>query len=149
MFSIRSFMEDDIVIDNHNFKEYFFDVRKHGPKEGQVMVKFTAVAVLGDGPEKKDLIKVLKMDKANAGAMIMKKIHCAREPDCYRVCREICEDLDSGMSDGDVSLKEYEFVIEAFYYTKREYIPKDPHWETIDLIEFDPETNTFKSNIEI
>ena len=114
------------------------------------MAKFTAVALFGDGPEKRDVINLLKVDKAQQASAIMHKIHCAKRPDCYRVCREICEDLITGMSVDKVSQKEYEFVIEAYYYTQKEYVPKDDHhWETIKLIEFDSDTNTFKSKIEI
>ncbi len=142
--------ENELVIDTSNFSEYFFDVRRFGPQTGQIMAKFSAVALFGDGPEKKDVIKLLKMNKAEAAAMVMKKIHCAREPDCYRVCKEMCNDLLAGMSDDEVSKKDYEFVLEAFYYTKREYVPEgDPQWETIDLIKFDPDTNTFKVNIDL
>lgn len=142
--------DSELVIDQNNFNDYFFDVRKFGPKQGQILAKFSAVAIFGDGPEKRDLIKVLKRDKAEAAAMVMKKIHCCREPDCYKICREICEDLISGMSEDDVAKKEHEFIIEAFYYANREYVPKnDAHWETIDLIKYDPETKTFKSNIEL
>jgi hypothetical protein len=142
--------DKNIIIDTSNFNEYFFDVRKFGPKEGQIMAKFSAVAIFGDGPEKRDVIKILRRDKAEAAAMVMRKIHCAREPDCYRVCREIVEDLIRGMTDDEVAKKEYEFVLEAFYYTKREYLPEnDPHWETIDLVKYDPETKTFKVNIKI
>jgi hypothetical protein len=142
--------ENGLVIDASNFRDYFFDVRRYGPKPGQVMAKFSAVAVFGAGPEKLDLIKVLKTDKARQAAMVMRKIHCAREPDCYRVCREICEDLAKGMSDAEVNKKEYEFVLEAYFYTKREYVPKgDPNWELIDLVKYDPETGTFKVNIEL
>ena len=54
------------------------------------------------------------------------------------------------MTEDDVAKKEYEFVIESFYYTNREYIPKnDPHWETIEIMKYDPETNTFKSEIHL
>jgi hypothetical protein len=142
--------EQEVVIDKSNFKNYFFDVRQHRPQPGQIMAKFSAVAVFGDGPEKRDLIKVLKMGKAEAAAMVMRKIHCAREPDCYRICREMCEDLISGMSVDEVAKKEYEFVLEAFYYTKREYVPKnDPHWETIEVVRYDSETKTFKTTIEL
>jgi dTDP-D-glucose 4,6-dehydratase len=143
-------MRDEQIIDASNFNEYFFDVRKFGPKAGQIMAKFSAVAIFGDGPEKRDLIKVLRKDKAQAAAMVMRKIHCAKEPDCYRVCREMCDDLLSGMSDEDVSKKEYEYIFEMYYYTNRGCIPKnDPHWETIDIVKFDPETNSFKIEIEI
>lgn len=142
--------EKEIIIDNSNFNKYFFDVRKFGPKEGQVMAKFSAVAVFGDGPEKRDIIKILKRDKAESAAMVMRKIHCAKEPDCYRICREICEDLVAGMSEDEVAKKEHEFVLESFYYTKKEYIPlNDPHWQTIDVIKYDPETKTYKSDISI
>lgn len=142
--------EEELIIDNSNFKEYFFDVRKFGPKEGQIMAKFSAVAIFGDGPEKRDVIKILKRDKAEAAVMVMRKIHCAREPDCYKICREICEDLVSGMSEDEVAKKEHEFVLESFYYTKKEYVPlDDPHWETIDVIKYDPETKTYKSDITI
>jgi hypothetical protein len=142
--------ENGVVIDSSNFRDYFFDARVHGPKPGQVMAKFTAVAVFGDGPEKRDLIKVLRKDKAEAAAAVMHKIHCARLPDNYRVCREMCEDLIAGMTDDEVAKKDYEFVLEAVYYTKKEYVPKgDPHWETLDIIRYDPETNTFKVDIEL
>lgn len=142
--------EEGVVIDHTNFKNYFFDVRQHKPQPGQIMAKFAAAALFGDGPEKRDLIKVLRMGKAQAAASVMRKIHCAREPDCYRVCREMCEDMLAGMTDEEVAKKDYEFILEAYYYTKREYVPKnDPHWETIKIIEFDKETGTFKARIEL
>lgn len=142
--------QEPVVINHSNFKDYFFDVRQNRPKKGQVLAKFTAVAVLGDGPEKRDLIKILRKDKAKAAAMVMQKIHCAREPDCYRVCRLMCEDMIAGMTDDEVAAREYEFVLEALYYTKKEYVPKnDPHWETIDVVQYDAETQTFKSKIEL
>lgn len=142
--------EAGVVIDHTNFRHYFFDVRQHRPQPGQIMAKFSAVAVFGDGPEKRDLINVLKRGKGEAAAQVMRKIHCAREPDCYRVCREMCDDLLGGMSVEEVAKKEYEFVLEAFYYTKREYVPKhDPHWETIDLLKYDEKTKMFKAVIEL
>jgi hypothetical protein len=140
----------ETVIDSSNFAEHFFDARRHRPQAGQIMAKFSAVAYFGEGSEKQDLIKVLKMGKAQQAAMVMQKIHCAKEPDCYRVCREICEDLVSGMFEQDVLKKDYQYVLEAFYYTKRENVPTDdPHWSTIDLIKFDHETNTFKTKITV
>ena len=141
--------DDKLVIDSSNFAEYFFDVRQHGPQEGQVMAKFSAVAVFADGPEKWDIIGLLKKDKAHQASQVMNRIHCARFPDCYRVCREMCEDLLE-LPDEAVAAKEYEFVLEAMYYTKKEYVPKgDPNWELIQTLHFDKETNTFHSTIEI
>jgi hypothetical protein len=142
--------ENGVVIDHTNFKDYFRDARHSRPQKGDILAKFTAVAILGDGPQKRDLIKVLKSGKAEAAAAVMHKIHCARQPDNYRVCREMCEDLLSGMTDTAVEKKEYEFVLEAVYYTKREYVPRgDPHWETIDIVKYDPETKTFHATIEL
>jgi hypothetical protein len=103
-----------------------------------------------DGPEKRNVIKALKMDKAQQAAMVMRKIHCAKEPDCYRVCREMCEDMIGGMTEDEVAKKEYEFVLEAFFYTKKQYVPKgDPNWETIDLIKWDKESGEYKAVIEL
>lgn len=140
--------EDNLIIDEKNFDQYFFDVRKFGPKKGQIMAKYSAIAVFADGSAKRDLIKILLQNKAEAAAMVMRKIHCAREPDCYRVCRQMTEDLLRGMSEDEVAKKEYEFVLEAFYYTEEKYLPKnDSHWETLDLISYDEETKTYKSKI--
>ena len=142
-------IEEVTEINKTNFHEYFFDVRRHPPKAGQIMAKFSAVAIFGAGREKRDMIKILKMDKGRESSMVMRKLHLAKEPDCYRVPRDMCLDL-MGMSDEEVENKDYEFTLEAFYYTKKECVPKgDPHWETIKLLKFDPETNTFSMNMEI
>lgn len=140
----------EIQITEENFEEYFFDVRKHRPKPGQIMAKFTAIAEFTGPQAKRDIMKLVTMDKAHAASQVMCKIHGAKPPDCYRVCREIAEDMLAGMDEEAVIAKPYEFVVEYFFYTQREYVPKnDPHWETIRLIEFDKETNTYKSRIEI
>lgn len=144
-----SYCMEEIVIDGSNFEDHFFDVRKHGPKAGQVLAKFKAVAMFGNGPHKHDIISLLKIDKAQQASMVMQKIHHAKEPDCYRLCREMCEDLMSGMSDNEVAQKEYEYILEAFYYTQRECVPDDSRWETIQLLEFDSETGAFNTTFEI
>jgi len=142
--------EESIVIDASNFDKYFFDVRQYGPQKGQVMAKFSAVAVLGSGQEKLDLVNLLKIDKVHQASQVMNRIHLAKAPDCYRVLREMCEDLLSGMSDEEVNQKEYEFLLEAVFYTKRECIPKnDPHWETLHVIDYDPDSKKFTSHIEL
>ncbi len=133
-----------------NFHEHFFDVRQHRPKKGQIMAKYAAVAEFVSGREKRDIIHLLKMDKAHQAAQVMRKIHLAKEPDCYRVLRQMCEDLLNGLSEDEVDQKPYSFVLEAYFYTTRECVPEDdPHWETIRLLEYDEETKTFKSRIEL
>lgn len=124
-----------MVIDESNFTEHFFDARKSKPKPNQVMARFRAVAAFGESPAKMDVVNLMFMDKARSAVAVMKKIHCAAEPDCFRVCREICEDLVSGMSKEEVCQKEYEFLLENFYYTDRENVPvDDPHWSLIELV---------------
>ena len=114
------------------------------------MAKFTSYALFGSGEQKRDIIKLLKMDKAYQASQVMQRIHRAKAPDCYRVLREMCEDLLGGMSDEEVENKDYEFVLEAVFYTKKEYVPKkDPHWETLHVLQYDSVNNKFISNIEI
>jgi lipopolysaccharide export LptBFGC system permease protein LptF len=142
-------MKEELVIDERNFDQYFFDVRKHRPKKGQVMAKFTAMAKFVAGREKRDIIMLLKMDKAYQASQVMKKIHGASEPYCYKVCREMCEDL-LRMSEKEVEEKPYQFVVEYFFYTQREYVPKeDPRWELLPMIQYDKETKEYKSTITI
>ena len=143
-------MEKELVIDKNNFSDYFFNVRDHKPEPGQIMAKFSAVAVFGEGPEKTDIINLLVQDKAPQAAAVMQRIHAARVPDNYRVCAEIAEDLLVGLTVEQVQKKEYEFVLEALYYTQREFVPKnDPHWETIQLLEYDQETGEYRARIDI
>lgn len=142
--------EDELVIDSSNFDQHFFDVRKNKPKKGQVMAKFNAIAVFGSGQEKMDIINLVKTDKIHQASQVMQRIHLAKAPDCYKVLREICEDLYSGMSDEEVNEKEYEFVVESIFYTQKENVPKnDPHWETLDVIKYDSESNKFICNIQL
>lgn len=130
------------------FQERFHDVRVNRPKSGQVMARYAALAEFVDGIGKRDIIMLLKTEKATQAANVMKKIHGAREPDCYRVCRQICEDL-LVMSDEEVELKPYPYVLERFYYAKREHVPADPHWEVVELLKWDDEQKTFRSTIRI
>lgn len=142
-------MEPEVQITQANFAEYFHDVRTSKPQKGQVMAKFSAVAEFVDGRGKRDIMTLLKQDKAYQAAQVMRKIHGARVPDCYRLCREIAQDM-LDMTEAQVEMKVYEFPIELFFYTEKQYVPKnDPHWETINLVQFDPETGTYKSVIEI
>lgn len=142
--------DDDLVIDSSNFSEYFFDVRQHRPQAGQIMAKYTAVADFVASDAKRNVMTLLRMEgKAHSAAMVMRKIHGAKEPDCYRVCREMAQDMLI-MTDEDVLQRPYTMVIEFFFYTQRKYVPKnDPHWQTIDLLKYDSESRTLKSEIHL
>jgi hypothetical protein len=139
----------ELVIDENNFDEHFFDVRKHRPQKGQVLAKFTAIAEFIEGQGKKDVIDLLKKGKVLPAIQVMKKLHGSVEPDCYRICREMCEDLLM-MSEQDVENKPYEYKTEWLFYTKRENVPMDDlRWETIPLLNLESPTEDFKSVIEI
>ena len=129
--------------------EQFYDVAKHRPRKGQVMAKYTAVAEFIHGQAKQDVIRLLQMDKAVAAVNVMKKIHHVREPECFRVLREMAEDL-LVMTPEEVEQKPYKMVIEYFYYTDRSNVPTDdPHWEMIPLLDYDPKTGKLTSKIII
>lgn len=140
--------QGEVLVTNENFADYFFDVRINKPKPGQVLAKFKAVAEFVSGQGKKDIIYLLKIGKVQQAFMVMRKIHGAREEDCYKLLTDICEDLLE-MPDEEVENMVYEFVIELFFYTQKEYVPKSPNWETIQILEYDKETGEYKSRIEI
>lgn len=126
---------DELVITEENFDKYFFDVRKHNPQKGQIMVVYRAMAKLVKGPEKKQLIDLLcQTDKAVAASQVMKKLLFACEEDSVRVPLEIVNDLKTGFSIDKVLKKPYKYKIEIFYYTWPECVPNDPHWESISLL---------------
>jgi hypothetical protein len=129
---------EELVIDETNFNEYFFDTRKHRPKKGQIMAKFTAVAEFVDGDLKRDVLHFLKDSNPESAVKLFAKLGNAKAPDDIRVCREMTEDILNGLTDQEILDKSYKFIVEYFYYTKKEYVPFDPHWQTIDLL-FDRE----------
>lgn len=132
-----------------NFNERFFDARKHRPQKGQVLAKFQAYAEFVEGEQKRDVIRLLFMDKAKEAAQVMSRIHGAKTPWCYSVPREMAEDL-LVMSEEEVENKPYEMVVEFLYWTNKEYVPDDPHWETLDnTLDFDEESGTYKSTINL
>jgi hypothetical protein len=122
------------------FNSKFFDVRKHKLQKGQVIARFTAMADLIEaGFEKRNLVDLLRQtDKAEAAAQVMRKLFHSAEPDCYRVPKEIAQDLISGLSVSEVLAKPYRYKIELFYYTEKDNIPENhPHWSCISLLNLD------------
>lgn len=126
----------ELEITEENFHQYFFDARRFNPKKGHVLAAYSAVAEFTDGPEKRQIIELMRTtDKAEPASQVMRKLLFAKERDAFRVPREICEDLLGGMSVEEVASKSYKFIMEAFYYTNPELIPTDdPHWSCISLL---------------
>lgn len=132
--------EKELVIDESNFHQYFKDCRNSRPEKGDIMAKFTAIAEFVEGRMKKDIIDLLsnKENKVNAAVQVMRKLGCAVEKDAVRVCKEICQDLISGMKPEEVESKVYKYQVETFYYTKKEFVPvDDPHWSVIGIVNLD------------
>jgi hypothetical protein len=131
---------NELIIDEKNFHQYFRDCRNSRPEKGDIMAKFTAIAEFVDGRMKKDIIDLLfnKEGKVNAAIQVMRKLGCATEKDSIRICKEICQDLSSGMKPEEVEAKVYKYQMETFYYTKKEFVPQnDPHWSLIGIANLD------------
>jgi uncharacterized protein (DUF2267 family) len=129
----------ELVIDESNFGEYFRDCRTSKPERGDIMARYMARAEFIDGQMKKDVIDLLSnRDKAYAATQVMRKLGCATQPEAVRICKEICQDLASGMTPEEVERKSYEYDMEVFYYTKKEHIPiDDPRWTPIGIANLD------------
>jgi len=128
----------ELIIDQDNFGQHFFDARRHKPEKGQVMAKYTAIAEFVDGMMKKNIIDLLHKDKAEAAVQVLHRLGCAAEEDAVRVCKEICQDLIEGMTDEQVEQKVYRYRLESFYYTDRGNVPiGDPHWTLIGITNLD------------
>lgn len=137
-------------IDENNFAEHFFDARIKQAKPGQILAKYTAIAEFVAGQPKRDIIWLLRADKAKETSQVMRRIHGAKEPWCYSVPRQMAEDMLHGLTDQEIEEKPYKMVIEFLFWTNRECIPpNDPHWETLPVLQIDPETGHYISKIEI
>ncbi len=128
--------EDDVIIDESNFSEYFFDIRYHQPKDGQCLARFRARAEFVDGQLKRDVVHVLlNMTKGGDGAYkVMRKLAGASERDAIRIPIMIGTDLCNGLSVDQVCEKPYEYDCEFFFYADPLNVPFDKRWEIIKLL---------------
>lgn len=124
-------------ITDQNFNEYFFSIKDYKPKKGQVMARWRASADFVDGWVKRNVIELLCTSKAGAetATRVMKKIVMATDKDSVRVLREMAQDLIDGKTLDEVVEKPYKFTIEQFYWTQKEHVPEDPHWDVISIID--------------
>jgi hypothetical protein len=129
-------MSDELIIDESNFHEHFFDITKFKPKKGQVLARYTAMAEFVSG-DVKDFVVAALLNNAMGAEMSSKvmKHHChATDEYASSVPLQIAEDLNEGMTIEEVKAKPYRFQIEYFYWTAPENIPADDcHWETITI----------------
>jgi len=142
---------EEIVIDENNFSEYFRDCRNSKPEKGDIIAKYSAIAELVSGSMKQDVVNLLKnFDGAVAATKILKKLAFASERDSVRICREICEDLAGGLTEEEVDKKSYSYEMEMFFYTKKEFVPWDnPHWSSIGILNLDDYLNNEGQGLKI
>lgn len=126
---------EELIIDESNFNDYFFDVRTSNPKKDHIIACYTAKAELISGEDKKRLIDVLLTPGAGvAASQFMKKVFLAIELDSILVPIEMLNDLKSGKSIEFILEKLYSYTFQMLFYTKREYVPNDIHWTTMEII---------------
>lgn len=138
-------MTQELEITEENFDQYFFDVRKHPiPQPGHQLVSYTAIAELREGPEKKQIIALLRnTEKAHAITQVTRKLLHASELDAIRLPLAIANDLSRGLSEKKVEKKPYKYTVEFFYYADPENVPKnDPHWNVIPLLYVNDKVDT-------
>lgn len=129
----------DLVIDDTNFSEYFRDASKNAPKPGEVLAIYQAVAELGYGDLKIQLVNTLLSEKIGAqkAIQILIKTGHTSYREAVRVIKSICADLLSGMQKDFVLKKSYKYVLEMQFYTKPEYVPtENQHWQVVGLKNF-------------
>lgn len=129
--------DTEVIIDETNFGEYFFDVKKHAPKKGQVLAKFTAVAELVNAFPKDQIVRMLLHNPkgGDLAPKVLRNICNATEAESVNLAKRIAQDLAEGMSEDEVLNKPYEYIMELFFWTNEECVPKDcPNWTTIKML---------------
>ena len=127
-------MSKELIIDENNFSDYFKDVSvNHKPNKGEIIACYITRAKFGAGDLKSDVISSMK-ENVFSTIKILQKIAKARYLDSIIILKQMLSDKLSGMSDREIEDKEYEYIAEFFYYTKKEYVPTDdPRWSTLKI----------------
>lgn len=126
---------EELVIDESNFSEYFREVSKSKPQKDDIIATYRAKAKFVEGDIKKNVINLLQIDgNVNSAVKVMQKLAGATYTESIKVLKEISQDYLNGMSFEEIEKKEYDYIVEFFYYCKKEHVPKDdPHWSTIHI----------------
>jgi len=128
-------MTDELIIDEFNFNQYFFDIKKYGPKKGQILARYAAIGELTEKFPKGAVVDILAHNPQ--GYELAPKVlrNICHVKDALKVSIEMAGDLANGISIQEVTAKPYKVNIEMFFWTNREFIPKDdPHWNCIEVV---------------
>lgn len=131
------------MININNFHECFFDIKKHKPKKGQVLARYTARADFIAGDDKKTVIKLLT-GNIHSALQFMKNVLYFNEKSAVLVAKTMLQDLQI-LTTEEVLKKEYSFDLEAYYWTNKEYIPEDDlHWDYLKIESTDQHSSLLK-----
>ena len=128
--------QEDLIIDDSNFHEYFRDVESNNPKSGDCIAIFRSMAEIHDGDLKQRIVDNLLTNVFGATAALNMFIKEGRtdEESAIKLLKEIGADLASGMTREEVLVKPYTYLVEISYYTKKEFVPKDnKHWQFLNI----------------
>ena len=128
--------DEELVIDENNFSQYFREVSKNKPQKDDIIATYRAKAKFVEGEIKKNVIDLMQIDgNINSSIKVMQKLAGATYAEAIKVLKEMLQDSLDGMSFEEIEKKEYDYVVEFFYYCKKEHVPKDdPHWSTITIV---------------
>jgi hypothetical protein len=132
----ESNVDNDLIIDEGNFSQYFRDASKFPPQKGDVLVCYRANADFVYGDLKKDVVDSLSNSTfgANTSIQIIRKLAKTNEKEAVLLTKRICEDLYGGMTEDEVLAKPYSYLFEMFFFAKKENIPiDDKHWECMAI----------------
>jgi hypothetical protein len=132
----ESNIDNDLIIDESNFSQYFRDASKFPPQKGDVLVCYRANADFVYGDLKKDVVDSLSNSTfgAKTSIQIIKKLAKTNEKEAVLLTKKICEDLYGGMTEDEVLAKPYSYLFEMFFFTRKEHIPvDDKHWECMAI----------------
>jgi len=127
--------------------ENFRLVRDHKPENGDIICKYNAVAYFVNGDTKRNIIYQLLNSDNSLHVCLNQMLYLvgARYKEALECLKQMLNDLSAGMSEEQVLMKEYRFVVEYFYYTKPEFFPKDDnHWTLITLKNLEEENIKIK-----
>lgn len=143
---------EKVVITEDNFAKYFFPAKEdYKPQRGQVLARWRAKADFVDGWVKRNVIELLCVSKAGADTAykVMTKLVSATEREAVRVLREMAEDLAAGAGLDAVAEKPYRFTVEQMYWTEKQYVPDDPHWEVVNVLDLTTKDHPFEVSARV
>lgn len=114
----------------------FLDASNNSPKPGQILANYRAIAEFVGGEDKSLVIELLRTNPVGAemAVQIMRGKIRATEGSAIACCRQMAEDLISGLTVEEVLEKPHKIQVEYGFYTNRENVPVDPHWSILPLV---------------